>query len=225
MLDPENVAKITNTVYIGDLTKLPNAVTKFGYVPDIARLWPGDLILTQKSPRTFPLNKTFQKVTTNVGHEWTHAAIYLGDYQIIEATTKGVHINTLFSCIPKSKMRVRRLNLPNTQQHKKKIIGYKIALNSTMSLHGGKYGLSALMLNAYNSIFNKKKNRTRHVDEKGETSLICSGLYAKSVVVAAGIHVEPTNVIAEGKIITPAILASSSKLHDVGITWAEISDS
>lgn len=226
MLDPGNISEnVVGDIYVGDLPKLPEKVRQLGHVPDIEKLWPGDLILTQGAEGKAHANQIFQARSSNTGSEWIHAAIYVGNWKLIEARPrKNVQINTLFDFIPRSKILIRRLRLDEEIENNQKIVGFRVALNSALFLQDSKYGLFTLLKSTYHQVFDKETLKRREAAELRKNSIICSGLYAKSVRVAAGILVEPQAVIDSGDIITPAVLASSSKLKNVDVGWRRITN-
>src|SRR5437879_5728534 len=83
---------------------LPQTVRNFGYVPDVFRWLPGDLILT--SPlRPNHLNSMITRMQQRGGYDekdsrWTHAAMYAGDgMKICEARPFAQRCGTIYPYI------------------------------------------------------------------------------------------------------------------------------
>jgi hypothetical protein len=126
---------------------LPQAARKFGYIPDLGRCKPGDLILSFTRQVGF-LERQIVRMQTHAGFgpedaRWTHAAVFLYDDFITEAVPiRGVVSRSLYSDIPEAVLRVRRYpNLPEAER-------YKIALYATRML-GARYSAYAALSAAW----------------------------------------------------------------------------
>ena len=73
---------------------------------------PGDLILVSATSPNH-IQKAIERVQIKGGYaaehaQWHHAAVYLGDYGICEATRSGVKADKIYQYIGNHKIRVRR---------------------------------------------------------------------------------------------------------------------
>ena len=111
LLDPKKVTSSANLLeFAPDL--LPLSVRKFGFIPDF-RIWKtGDLILFSavKMDRVQrAIVRTQKRLDYPHSHaKWHHAAVYIGDRTLCEATFRGVRYQDISDVFLKSRIRIRR---------------------------------------------------------------------------------------------------------------------
>ncbi len=104
ILDPTNVQprQITGSIRKRDVPSLTPKQLAFGFLPNIERIKPGYLLLTQSIGKggTFEFAiREAQKLQFSERYEWTHAAIYAQTWRVIEATPENnVSDGDLMSC-------------------------------------------------------------------------------------------------------------------------------
>ena len=189
-LDPANVQdyQITGTLKKGDIPYLNSQQLKFGYMPNINNLCHGDLILT--SGNNF-ISKTIieaQALQFPETCQWTHAAVYVSDWEIIEALPfKGISMGSIRTFVPKQKLMFRRPNKiveAGSLMHAENL-GLKVALCAALHIEKSTYGLATAM-DVGARIYDKLTRSFRRNDEQYMKSIICSGLYAKCAFIGAG---------------------------------------
>jgi hypothetical protein len=226
-LDPSQPnLNLSGKISTDNIPKLSDAATKFGYVPDIERLVPGDLFLSSRTTLVSKAIAAAQSQTAPSSSEWTHAAVYLGDWMLIEAVPFGqvrkVHLR---SYLPDHKMLFRRANaFDEMEDAELQIIGTEIALEAALHVSNHRYAYFKALGIAHpffewidkrlNSIFPNRK----------DTEDICSSLYAKCVLEKAKIALIDEEALFASETITPAQLAETDKMHDIDIGWLEVTE-
>ena len=220
MLDPTNVtaAQVTGTFPKGDLPKLTEKQLQFGHVPDLTALRPGDLILKQAiKPGGFERMIAFglRRTQPLAGH-WTHAAMYVKEWRIIEAQPfKNVSAGDLLTWLPGYKILVRRpLHFHQMQADRGLLAGYEMVAEAALLMGEGRYGY--LAAGAASTGSKRSGNGTRN-DE-----LICSGLYAKCFSVSTGQQLLTPNQNRTDHPITPPLLAGLTSLVTVNVGWLKL---
>ena len=194
---------------------LPLAVRELGHLPDLTQLLPGDLILISPLEPTF-LQKQIQKAQKIGGYHpdnarWTHAAVYLGSqFDICEATIKGVRRNSLLDSLPTHLVRARRDPTLDADSR------WKIALSAALQL-GTSYGIRSLLTIYSRAI--KGLHVPQKTTTKSRSKLICSELYADSFFSATGSTLQWNH---PGKEVSPAFLSHVEELVDVPLDWLKI---
>jgi hypothetical protein len=114
MLNPSakiSTSDISGEIYAEDFPRLNESVIKFGYVPDITNLRPGDLILTVPviiDAKTATIQSSQKKIWRD-NYEWTHSLLYVGAGRCIDLVPgKNVQIADIFNLVPDYKIRCRR---------------------------------------------------------------------------------------------------------------------
>jgi hypothetical protein len=230
MLNPLDITPglITGTVKLGDLPALTDEQIRFGFVPDISKLRAGDLILTKAidpsaAQRQITDVQTQQYAQRLANAEWTHAAIYVRDWRVIEATPgNNVAHGDMLSWIPSYCLRVRRPTIYNTKTPAEaEMLGMSLALEAALQLGVARYGiLAALAIK-----LRLKPHRPRLLAKHSETnsnSIICSGLYAKCFQISSQASLLTNTMQRHDEPITPRLLSEISTLEDVPIGWAKL---
>lgn len=141
---------------------------------------------------------------------WHHAAVYLGESRLCEATSSGVHTDYIYKYIGSHLIRVRRGCSLNADD------GWKIALNAMFRL-GAPYsygGIGRMFVRSIRGFWNKSFGPSAGAT-KAE---ICSKLYADAYTLTTSRVLEN----AAGETPTPAALSATGELADVATCWREI---
>lgn len=209
VLDPNSIADASREVSIPLLSP---KTRKFGYVPAIDQLLPGDLVLYSESDFVARLIDNWQRRAgfSNDDARWSHAAVYLDDGFVVEAIPKGgVVQRSIYEGIPSGLMRFRRLvGLSDIDR-------YRIALRALSRL-GRSYSISRvpkLSLSLGRGLW----NRVAAPDEKG--IVICSQIYHDSIVEITRSYLDQCPVDAA---VTPAHLSYSGSMIDLEIGWLRL---
>ncbi len=189
---------------------LPHKVREFGKYPNIDNWKPGDLILLEALELPL-ISRAIQRTQNKGGYSleharWHHAAIYMGNEYICEATFFGVKYRTLDHYISSHRMLVRRNNRLSDKEC------WLIAINALSKLKSV-YSFRAIVGIYLKSIWGFWREGNS-LSKPG--AVICSELYAKSYSMATNRIV--TNAIPA----IPADLSCTNQLGDVDVCWRAI---
>ena len=193
---------------------LPAHVRRFGYVPDLTGCLPGDLILF----RSHHPNITGRTIAAaqlaggiNAEHSrWTHAAIFLSDDFVVEASPiTGVAQRTLYADIPDKILRIRR------QPALTEIERYRVALRALRML-GARYSYGAAISTGWyllNGLWSEPS-----ITSLGP-AVICSNVFSDA-------YSDVTRKLLSGCPIdfpvTPAHLSATPDLQDIQVGWLKL---
>jgi hypothetical protein len=142
---------------------------------------------------------------------WQHAAVYLGEGYVIEATLYGVRYAPIYPYLGKHRLRVRRPRGLKSDQH------WRIAIQAAVQANQ-KYAIQSILSLYARSFKGLWTRQGSGVIRAQRTSVICSQLYSDSYSSVTGQLL--TRTVADT--ITPAALSASSAFADVDIAWASI---
>lgn len=188
-----------------------------GKVLNISALQPGDLILTSALNPTF-IQRSIRTVQSDGGYtpdhsRWEHAAVYLGNGGICEASREGVKCSTLEDYTGSHYLRFRRdCKLVGNQ-------GFEIAIEALIS-QNYRYNFKEilrLLINAKRG-FGVTKYKPKVSSGYPKRALICSELYADSY---ARVTKNTLGNIKGGE-VTPASLSCELRLDDIAVGWLKI---
>lgn len=231
ILDPTSIRPedVTGEIRRGNFPSLSQEQLRFGFLPNLDRLQVGDLLLTQPIARNQVAARVSQRAQSNQyvdGAQWTHAAIYVHDWRVIEATPENNVANgTILAWVPGRKILVRRPTaLIGMQPSKARFRGMQIALEAAMLKGEAEYGLKSAIgvyfrLGRFRPL---AAYRRPQPDEMSKTSIICSGLYAKCYYVAMEQSLLTVEMQRSEEPVTPELLARISTLSDVSVGWSRI---
>ncbi|MGV1905049.1 hypothetical protein [Agrobacterium cavarae] len=231
ILDPYNITddQITGEIQGGDITKLTKKQRKLGFLPNINNIRPGDLILTQPSKLAWramaiQLGQKLQK--SDESNKWTHAATYVGEWRVVEATPQeDVSSGTLLSWVPCKKILVRRPKIFETESlETARHLGMQIALEAALKQGIATYGTKSFP-SVISRLIPKNRNKVKNnlPPEHMNESLICSTLYAECYTLALGPDIRPNKDMRRTQEpVSPSLLAGLSSLVDVKVGWARI---
>lgn len=221
ILDLENVEehRVHPEPLANDLP-LPERVREAGFLPDIDALQPGDLILYSARSKfnLVPAGISFVQGKGGYSWEharWTHAAVYLGEFQICEATREGVALNELTKAMVDCCLRVRRGH--HRGQFIDRETGWRTALFAVMRLHqrydtGHAAGIANLARKGF--------GQYRPEPPKGAAdAVICSELFQDAYCRATNVQLQ--NPLSRE--VTPAFLSATPLLKDVECNWRKLS--
>jgi hypothetical protein len=227
-LDPANpVAQVTGSFKKADIPYLGSKQFEFGYLPNIKKIKPGDVLLTSSvEPNAAGgLVSYFQRKQTIHTAKWTHAAVYVGDWAVIEAVPlHGIRLGSILDYVPDHKMLFRRPQVMcGGDAHGSEIMGLKIALQAALRVPNSRYG----WVKAY-EISRNLARKARYVfdwrNEETSGNFVCSGLYSKCVSIATGQFLAPASFIEQDQPVTPAMLAGASTLQTLDVGWGKLED-
>jgi hypothetical protein len=191
---------------------LPARIRKFGYVPAVDVLAPGDLILYGG---TGTVGQWIIAAQSKAGFaqedaRWTHAAVYLDDGFLVEAVVKGgVVQRSIYDNVCDRPMRFRRIpDLTETDR-------YRIALRALSRL-GRSYStfqIPSLGRRLLKGLWNASPG----LDQKG--IVICSQVYHDAIVEITRTYLHACPVDAP---VTPAHLSCSRSLMDIKVGWRSV---
>ncbi len=228
-LDPAEAAQSGEKplVYSKFAASIPPDVIKFGYIPDLEAMKPGDIVLVQPkhppAPPTQPLQfakaaargdaawhiqdvqKKFQQ---GANAKWVHAALYVGRDLVVEAVTPRVGVNPFSRYAPMHRIKVRRLPKLSARD------AFDICVEALRRI-GDKYDYEAIFGLALAYLGNDPPE-----PELIKSTFICSELIQKAFYYGGAKVV--VNVGGQ-RMPTPADLAASSKLQDVAVKWRAVS--
>jgi hypothetical protein len=212
VIDPTKHGSPTETAPVNIL---PPEVRKFGYVPDLRACKSGDLILSSSIEPGF-MDRQIMAVQDQLGlarehTRWTHAAIFLYEDWIVEATPReGVITRSLYPDIPDALFRVRRW--PHLTEEER----YKIALCAQRML-GARYDKKVAFFAGLKARFGEW---CRH-DWFPVTrpTILCSKVFYDA-------HVEVTRTLLKdcplNDLVTPAHLSATGDLKDIAVPWLKV---
>lgn len=192
--------------------ELPRSLRDTGRCLDLNDLSPGDLILVSRATPTY-WSKRIEAAQLGAyapeDARWTHAAIYVGEAMVCEATFKGrgVHIGELYKYAGSDLLRARR-DLKMTERQR-----CEVAVNALTRI-GGDYDIGVIRylyrrLAAGLQVVHDKRPR--------RDTYICSQLYADSYTFVTGRVLDRRRPI-----VTPAALSATTELEDVPVRWRAI---
>gem|GEM_PF-1993597 len=211
IIDPGNATAAVDQISI---SVLPTKTREFGFVPDLAKCMPGDLVLFRDAApsRASQLIARAQSGAEFASEHsaWIHAEIFLYEDFVVEAVPRhGVRTRTLYSDIPQRILRVRRKSgLADTDR-------YQIALRALRML-GTRYAtISAFKM----GLRMAKGLWDANGSFESQSSIICSKVYfdAYADITRAFLRNCPV-----GDAVLPAHLSATPDLEDVEVGWLQL---
>jgi len=190
--------------------ELPRKVRNFGYHPPLSQFEPGDLLLFSPKAPSMASRYILQDQQEYFGEpdaRWTHAAVYIFDGMIIEATPRnGTALAFLHRYLPTHDILVRRhmtitpVQLTHIVFHAFKRIqaGYPLIPLAFYLIRGWTYTIRPFDPKNYN---------------------ICSELFHKACMAATRMALQGCPVDGLTK---PAHLSATPSLSDVDIHWMKL---
>jgi len=211
-LDPRNTDFAGTWKPYGPIDR---GVREFGFFPDINNWFPGDLLLVSSiKPRW--ISSQIIKAQERGGYSgkdaiWHHAALYLGEGSICEASARGVHVQDMFSYIGTHLLRLRR------DPQLKADDRYRLAMYALFRLRQS-YSFRTIVQLFFWSFSGYWKDSEMAVYPFGIGAVICSELYANAYSMAT------SKLICNPfpRFVVPAALSMTSTLEDVPIRWRKI---
>jgi hypothetical protein len=193
---------------------LPPWVREFGKLPNVDYWKAGDLILVSSLTPDFT-QRAIKTVQERGGYhvgdaQWHHAAVYLGDYALCEATKTGVKAGKIYPYIGNHLIRVRR-DISLTDD-----LRWKIAIQSLLRLEFSysSWSIAKIWWQSRVGFWNdnfKPQNTSKR-------AVICSQLYADAYGSVTDKTVEEKDDIP----VTPAQLSVCTLFQDVQTHWLTI---
>jgi hypothetical protein len=194
---------------------VPNTLREFGKYPNIEEWKPADLLLVSSVVPDIVTKQIIETQRRGGFHpddaRWQHAAVYLGDGYVMEATTHGVRYSPIYPYLGKHLLRVRRpIGLEDEAAR------WRIAIQAAVRANE-KYRFASIFriyVRSFNGLW-----RSPITGFQAQTrALICSQLYSDSYSAVTGLLL--TQTVSE--IITPAALSASDQFEDVPLFWKTI---
>lgn len=197
---------------------IPAEVRKFGFVIDVTKLHPGDLILTREiKPDAISglIVDTQERLGYGPESKWTHAAMYVGDKaRVIEATFTtlfdgAVCLSYLYKYCGKHAVMCRRpKHIPRDPE------AWSMVIEAAASL-GEAYDFQTAI-----SLFWKGRKGDSVWDAKTKSyatpGIVCSTLYADCYSKAT------RRCIGDSGTCVPAYLSICDAFADIPLQWARI---
>jgi hypothetical protein len=195
---------------------VPKQLRSFGRVPNIDQWLPGDLILVSAARPAFSSRGIIQAQEEGgfapEHARWHHAAVYVGDLRICEATVlRGVVTEFLYRYIGSHLLRVRRPPGLKPDQH------WQIAVNALFRL-GQNYSAGTILKMFWRSRRGFWNPSGRLSPPISTQATICSQLYADAYSLTTRQALGNT----AGETPSPAFLSSTPQLQDVALGWYSI---
>lgn len=190
--------------------RLPDAVRDFGKYPDTSQWQPGDVLLFSHTNPVW-ISRLIIRSQRRLGFgsehsKWHHAAVYIGDGYIVEATARGVRHNDLYPYLGSHFIRIRRDPEVTINE------GYRIAV-AALRRHGYSYGFWSVLLLGWQA-FTLPSASAGKPPSLSQRTRICSQLYF-----AAHDQITARTLGREDPDLTPAAISASNALVDVPSKW------
>ena len=199
------------------LPGLASNIRKFGFVPNLNALLPGDVLLVT-APRSVPLVVRTAQRSYGFSPEharWTHAALYIGDGQIIEATlSEGVRAKDMIPATFRYDILVRRrLNPPLSDAQRCEIVAL------ARETIGKNYGTRTVVRLSGQAVSGGRAGARGHTTPHSGDTAICSGIVQSVYFGGVGLDLVPS---LEGDVAWPGHLSETGKLTDISIGWLKV---
>lgn len=192
---------------------LPANVDRLGKIPDPAQLSPGDLILFEKLKPTL-FGRWIAKAQLAGGGasgdaRWTHAAIYVGEGNVVEANLTGVEFGPMWKYLGDYRLRVRRI--PALGDADK--LRFCIQAMSSLRM---RYSLWRAVVAGWTALFGFWNQSAVLSNSRG---VVCSKLFSDTYTIVL------RRIVVDGPlpaVTTPAHLSATTLLDDVAVRWLSI---
>lgn len=215
ILDIENVDVSKLRKEMSPRNRLPQYIRDAGFFPNLKKIKVGDLILV--SPRNPDVVQ--RMIQKNQGDSysvedaiWTHAAVYIGNGSLCEATISGVKEADIYKYLEKYLVKIRRSPIEDQDLQVQiaigmlRRLGQRYSISTIIGFILDKARGSWIQKNAYPSAMLEKKSCT------------CSRAYYDAYFEATG-H-SPLN--SDRNRVSPADLSNSNRLTDVSVGWVRL---
>jgi hypothetical protein len=190
-----------------------DALRAFGKMPNLTDWLPGDVLLVSNVEPDWVTRQIISVQSTRFSRhhaQWQHAAIYMGNEFVAEATTRGVKYTPIDHYVGKYRLRLRRnMALTNDQR-------WLVAIEAGVRMRTA-YRFSDIVT-IYLQSFPGWSRRIRPSVLVQANTVICSQLCLEA-------HAKVTRrliVSYSGSPTTPAALSQSDLLADVPLHWCSI---
>jgi hypothetical protein len=211
MLDPETPAEPSR--FWTPQGETSESLRTFGKFPNIEDWLPGDVVLVSSVHPDWVTRRIVETQTRLYGPSharWQHAAIYMGNGFLAEATTKGVRYHSIQNYVGHYHLRVRRNQGLTSDQR------WLVAIEAGVRLRES-YRYSDI-LTVYRRSFPKLSRQIRPNTIIQASSVICSQLCQDA-------HAKVTNrliVSLAVNPVVPAALSQTEMLRDIPLYWCAI---
>lgn len=212
LLDPKETAQ-TGAARLAP-TVLPDAVRKFGYLPDFVLWQPGDLLLFSSVRPSF-MQRRIVEAQRRLGYapehaRWHHAGVYIGDRYVCEAVPGSVRYRPVAEFVPGYLIRARRdLELKGEQ-------AFRVAMRAVMRL-SKPYSYWRAIDVWLRSLSRRDLPLNYRIRGHGH-AIVCSQLFHDAYMEAIG----RTLVDRADTTAPPAELSACAGLDDVRSAWSPL---
>ena len=212
ILAPEDAAN--GTWKNASFRSLGQNIRDFGYVPDAAQMQPGDVILVAGTNMVAKGIRKTQKIGFHTDDaRWTHAALYIGEELIVEATPfGGVRVGSLYKLANGKRLRVRRIPCESGFTMTTR---YQVTISALTDLRRG-YSLFSIPRLLWWALFGMLYKSDQRPNIGGV--IICSSVVRNAYLKSANLNLVPGMISPAW----PADLSQTAELTDVQIDWVKI---
>lgn len=211
MLTPEEPVR-AGCIFSPD-GELSAAVRTFGKFPNLDDWLPGDILLvSSRKPGLVQRQITsVQQCAYGQSHAlWHHAAIYMGNGFVVEATTRGVRYTSVSHYVGGHILSLRRN--PDLSPHERWLVAIEAGVRLKQA-----YGFRDI-LQIYRRSFPALSRQIRPSVLRQADSVICSQLCLEAHAGVTQKLIVPLRVNP----VVPAALSQSTSLLDVSLYWCAI---
>lgn len=203
---------------VGRFRTLPRNVQAFGYVPDIAKLMAGDVVLFSGAGFVPWAIRSAQLVAQfDPSHAvWTHAALYVGKGTLVEAVpVHGVRVAPLVEATFGRTLLVRRRRKTADGASELSMEQrYTVVIDALAQIKRG-YSLGLVPALAWNAL---RQTLGRPVPGHVAGVVICSNIISRAYMTALQLALSA----ATTDVTWPADLSFCEELDDIPIGWVKV---
>lgn len=196
--------------------RLPAFLLAKGVVPNSGDLLPGDIVLFAPRQPAWHQRRIIGVQSQSYAEAtagFTHAAVYVGDFQVCEALWRGVAVSSVLDPLAEYRLLVRRLPNASLEQ------GYRVAVRSLQRLTSA-YSATLIVRIVWHAVKGLHRQRLGGLTNRlvGGRATICSMLCTDAVAEATRRLIVP---LQNGTVL-PADLASTDELATVRVRWRRL---
>lgn len=214
-LDIRNVDASKVSMQRSPVGPLPKYLRQQKVFPDYEKALIGDLVLVSPFRPSVTQNLIMTHQLERYGEEhamWTHAAIYIGNSNICEATTAGVKVSQIENYLENYSVKFRRASFKNETDR------FRVSIAAVTKLRQGYNWKSILNFASDHMAKGMPRRLALPMKQAKKAAFTCSGLFYEAFFEVT----EATCTNSVSFEICPADLSASQKLNDVPIGWVSL---